>query len=303
MKQIKKNVKNDNELTNKIQEEDLLIQCDYCRSFYEATSRKCPVCHKENPNLINKNKLFPFLDILWWKQLGLFLIGWAGLYLVSIIISLIFNAYANNIYSDPVSVNQFLGSSKVKMLVNFFVYLILFIGLAFFLFKDVVKVLLSFKKLKTIGRGVMYGGILLGATIVYSLIITNLDIKIEDNANEGAVVNLMTSEPLLSFITFVLLGPIVEEFTYRLGLFSLIGRYKKWLAYVVTVLLFGLIHTSFFAENVNIINELINLPSYLIAGFILTYAYDKEGFAVSTYAHVFNNLVGFLVSFLATSGL
>ncbi|MDY0100605.1 MAG: CPBP family intramembrane glutamic endopeptidase [Bacilli bacterium] len=293
-------MKKNKKINEQINIEDLLVECDYCRSFYESHLEKCPICQKENPHRPNKNELFPFLNIVWWKQLATFLIGWLGLYGISIILSLIFYAYASSIYSDSESVRQFLNLAKVNVLFNFINYVILFVGIAFLLFKDIVKVLFSFKKLRALQKGLIYGSILIIATIAYGLIITKLGIKIEDNVNEEAVVGLMTSEPILAFFTFVLLGPIVEELTYRLGLFSLLGRYKKWLAYLVTVLLFGLIHASFFSDNANLINELINLPSYLIAGFILTYAYDKEGFAASTYAHIFNNLVGFLFSLLAT---
>jgi len=60
------------------------------------------------------------------------------------------------------------------------------------------------------------------------------------------------------------------------------------------MLIFGLIHMSFKPET--IVNELVNLPSYILAGSILTYAYEKEGFAVSTYAHITNNLISFLLT-------
>lgn len=285
-----------------IKEEELLVECQYCRTFYESNLEKCPTCQKENPHRPLKNKLIPFLNIAWWKQLASFLIGWLGVYVASFIVSLIFNLYANSVYQDEILINNFLDSTRVNTLFNFFVYLILFVGILFLLFKDIIKVLNTFKSFCAIKMGIIYGLILIGATVAYNLLITSFSIPIEDNVNENTVVNLMEAEPLFSFFAFVLLGPIVEEFTYRFGLFSLVGRYKKWVAYLVTVLIFGLIHASFFEEGVNIINELINLPSYLIAGFILTYAYDKEGFATSTYAHIFNNLVGFLLTFLASLG-
>jgi membrane protease YdiL (CAAX protease family) len=62
------------------------------------------------------------------------------------------------------------------------------------------------------------------------------------------------------------------------------------------MLVFGLIHMSFNPDT--IINELINLPSYILAGTILTIAYEKEGFAVSTYAHITNNLISFLLTII-----
>ena len=58
---------------------------------------------------------------------------------------------------------------------------------------------------------------------------------------------------------------------------------------------------NFDMSRAQIINELINLPAYVIAGLILNYAYDREGIAASTYAHIFNNLIGFLLAMLAAN--
>ena len=46
------------------------------------------------------------------------------------------------------------------------------------------------------------------------------------------------------------------------------------------------------------VNELLNLPSYMISGFLLTLAYEKFGLACATTAHVFNNLYGVVVTIL-----
>ena len=71
-----------------------------------------------------------------------------------------------------------------------------------------------------------------------------------------------------------------------------------FLAYIVTSLVFGLIHFNFFATGDALINELLNLPSYVISGFLLTLAYDKFGFACSSVAHIVNNLFSIVVSMI-----
>jgi membrane protease YdiL (CAAX protease family) len=107
--------------------------------------------------------------------------------------------------------------------------------------------------------------------------------------------------PLISFINFVLLGPIVEELTYRLGLFSFLKQRNRWVAYIVTVGLFAIIHFNFNQDN--IINELLNLPFYATAGLYFCWLYEKQGFAVATIAHITNNLISFVSILLISEGL
>lgn len=282
-------------------EREVLIECDHCRSFYHLNSSRCPVCYKPNPQRLPKQNLFPFASLIWWKQLAAFLMGWLGINLINIVLILIFRSYARNKFVDPNLISEFLNSSSTYVLLNFLTYFILFIGLLFLIVKDILKILVSFKEVRAIGKGVAYGLLLIAATIFYNLIINNIGLEVSDNVNEMAVTTLMANHPLLSFLAFVLIGPIVEEITYRVGLFSLLSRYRKWAAYLGTALLFGLIHMTISSSmsKAEIINELLNLPGYIIAGLILSYAYDREGIATSTYAHIFNNLTGFLLALLA----
>ena len=70
-----------------------------------------------------------------------------------------------------------------------------------------------------------------------------------------------------------------------------------WVAYIVTPLIFALIHFDFFAGSAEgYINELLNLPSYIIAGVTLTIIYDKFGLSTSIVAHCGNNLISIFMS-------
>jgi len=229
------------------------------------------------------------IQVHWIKQIFLFLIGWGGLTAVSLLVSVFFVLYAKNAIPDEIQREAFLDSNQVSIMLNLITYSTLFVGILGLLWKDIVVVLKSFKRLRTIALGLAYGVAVMASVIIYNLIIIFSGIEMSDNQNESAIVTMMTSYPIMSLIAFVILGPIVEEMTYRLGLFSLVHRFNRPLAYVVTMLVFGVIHMSF--NQATIINELINLPSYIIAGTILTYAYEREGFAVSTYAHITNNLI------------
>jgi membrane protease YdiL (CAAX protease family) len=111
---------------------------------------------------------------------------------------------------------------------------------------------------------------------------------------------LVKDSPIISLITFGFLGPIVEEWTYRLGLFQYLKGRSKWLAYLVTLTIFGLIHFDF--STTNLTNELFNLPIYLVAGAWFCFLYDRFGLKVAMATHIFNNLLS-VMSILLSSEL
>lgn len=269
-------------------------ECPFCHHIHNSDFDICPRCgqHSEGPFLSSR---FPnVIQIKWAKQILMFLIGWGGLTLVSFFVSFLFILYANNAIADPIAREAFLKSDQANISLNVITYATLLVGLVALLWKDITTVLKSFKRLKTILLGLSYGGLVIVVVIIYNFIVIATGYEMSDNQNESSITRLMQSYPLMSLLAFVILGPLVEEITYRLGLFSLIHRLNRPLAYIVTMLVFGIIHMSFNPDT--IINELINLPSYILAGTVLTFAYEKEGFAVSTYAHITNNLVSFLLT-------
>lgn len=75
----------------------------------------------------------------------------------------------------------------------------------------------------------------------YNIIIQNIIPNISENQNEDAVRSIITLNPFLSTIAVAIVGPIVEEFTYRYGLFGALKKKSKKLAYFVTIILFALI--------------------------------------------------------------
>jgi membrane protease YdiL (CAAX protease family) len=138
----------------------------------------------------------------------------------------------------------------------------------------------------------------LGLPFTFAILLTSyglvslygaLGIQLEDNQNQAAIVRLVKDSPMISLFTFGLLGPIVEEWTYRLGLFQYLKSRSKWIAYVVTLTIFGLIHFDFTATNLT--NELLNLPIYLVAGAWFCFLYDRFGLQVAMATHIINNLL------------
>jgi len=271
-------------------------KCPKCGHIHDGALDLCPKCGEASGGPLLETRFPNVIMVPFLKQIFLFLIGWGGLTLVSFLVSWIFIAYANSAFADQLAIDAFLSSNKVSIMINLICYTTLIVGLVALLWNDVFRLLSQFKALKPLISGVSYGALLIVATIAYSLIVKASGYEMGDNENETSIVALMTSYPVASFLTFVLLGPVVEEITYRVGLFSFIRRLNRPVAYVATMLIFGVIHMSFDAST--IINELVNLPSYIIAGTILTIAYEKEGFACSTYAHITNNLVSFLLTII-----
>ena len=156
----------------------------------------------------------------------------------------------------------------------------------------------------------MYGFILLGSSVIYNLIVLLIYPDFGSNANQNTVVEMIKMYPVLSFFSVALFAPIAEEITYRLGLAGTIAKKSKVLAIVVSSLLFGLIHSAFIdlsflsMTKQEIINEAIALPSYIISGLVMGIAYIKEdSLAVSITAHMTNNFIAFIQSFIPVEEL
>lgn len=233
------------------------------------------------------------------KQLTLFFVGWLGLTIFSIIVSIAILTIVF-IFQGENGYQSFLESSTFLSFVNFFTYTSLFILVLVIAAPSLVKILRELMHISSWTKGFGYGFLIILASASLGIVYDVMNISINDNINQETINTLVLELPFMSFITFTFLGPIVEEFTYRLGLFAYLARKSRLLAYGLTLLLFGLIHFNF--TNPDLVNEVLNLPFYLIAGGLFCFIYEKEGFGVVTIAHITNNLVS-VVSILLLSNL
>lgn len=231
------------------------------------------------------------------KQLFLFFLGWIGLLVFAIVFSALF-AVVLPFFLSVEDVDIFLNSEIFFSYVNFLTYLSLFfIGIILiwpFLRKTFIPALISAKWW-------------LGLPFTFAILFTSfglvslydlLGIELENNQNQAAIVRLVNDAPLISFVTFGLLGPIVEEWTYRLGLFQYLRSRSRWLAYGVTLTIFGFIHFNF--ATTNLTNELLNLPIYLVAGAWFCFLYDRFGLQVAMSTHIANNVLSVLSIFISS---
>jgi membrane protease YdiL (CAAX protease family) len=118
-----------------------------------------------------------------------------------------------------------------------------------------------------------------------------------DNINQQGVESIAKSYPLIGIFIMGIVGPICEELTYRVGLYSFLRRINKYLALILTMVIFAMIHFTFDAEN--IVEELWSLPSYLVSGLLLTLAYELRGPACSMTAHACYNLIAIIMIMVA----
>ena len=257
-------------------------KCPHCDSDYDVALPTCSVCHTPDRHY-DERHISP--AIVWfekWKQVAMILLGTIGLSIVA--------SFAN----------LFLASEGFDLLLtNMIAYMLALAGIGFVIGKDVI----NFKPHFKVGYYYLIGVVGTIALYVFSMIyggiihsITEMEVSTNESIADGFIIDY----PWLAFFVIVLLGPICEELTYRVGFFSFLYRVKPWLAYLATILVFAFIHFDAKAfENVDLMrNEFLNLPYYLFAGATFCFLYHKWGLAASLTAHLGNNLLTFILVYV-----
>ena len=259
--------------------------CENCGSAYDVVEDTCPACKHRDEHFeelgIPKNILW----VVTWKQLVFFAIGLIGLNLVSIIAQLFLGNLSE---THPIT---------YVTVVNLIRYGLCAVAIGLVLIHDYHKFIPHFKKWQPWVIGIGFAAALVVSTIIYNSIV-NVLYPTTPNENQTIINDVIGSFPITSILLLGILGPVVEEFTYRVGLYSFFRRINKYAAYALTIVIFGLIHFNFFAKGEDMINELLNLPAYMISGFLLTLAYEKFGLACALTAHIGNNLYSVLMTIL-----
>ena len=109
-----------------------------------------------------------------------------------------------------------------------------------YIFKD-------FTNWKNILIGITAGAIIIGLSQLLSYLIYEVG-QIPVNSNQINVESIVKSEPVLAFFAVVILGPIAEELTYRVGLMGLgmkiSEKYGKIFAYLLSIVIFIFVHLN-----------------------------------------------------------
>ena len=97
------------------------------------------------------------------------------------------------------------------------------------------------------------------------------------NYNDEAIAAMSSGNYFLMFIGTVILVPPVEECFYRGLIFrNLYGR-SHWAAYIVSIVLFAMIHILGYIGQYSPLEMLMAVLQYLPAGLCLAWAYTKAG--------------------------
>ncbi|MDY6063305.1 MAG: type II CAAX endopeptidase family protein [Erysipelotrichaceae bacterium] len=134
----------------------------------------------------------------------------------------------------------------------------------------------------------------LGLMLVANLIIGNLlNLIGSSSENEAALKEVMNLSLPLLFVNAVIFAPIVEEAVFRLAIFRPLREKNRIVAYVVSSVLFGLLHVI---GSANLINYL-QIILYASMGYFLAKNYEKNNSLIASISlHFLNNLLAFTLS-------
>lgn len=275
--------------------------CSKCGKAFDPALGKCPSCGTASVHASEARSMSEMSPLGPWREGYFFLTGWLGFQLLGTIFSLIFLALASKAYqiagfsgaSLKASLEAFQNSATYAGAVDFTAYIIFFCAFVSLLGRDIDRLFARFK-LKTTYYGFLYVLIVYAFTFFWAILRTYVFKNTDTNSNQLAVVSLEKESPVLSIIVFGFLGPFCEECAYRVGLFGFFRRINRYLAYILTGLVFGFIHFHF--RYAGQLSEWLALPGYIFTGLALAHAYERHGFGASYLAHVTLNLISIILT-------
>lgn len=259
-----------------------------------------------------------------WACWVLFIIGWAGLEVISLLVQIILNKTPLKITASETADPTLYAAQYTRYITwgNFIIYLILALAIGlFFYFVNPTYFKSRFKSLVNSRTYLWALYFFLGmnaASFAYGLLEQALETVLKlsgDNANQSAMSSMILYQPLPMFFMVVFLAPFCEELTYRQGLFEAISRKSRPWAYVAVIIVFALIHvTSGIIEDLitiysasssaaditsaqnSIKIEFLSIPTYMIGAGFMAWCYEHEGhsFVSSMLVHMMNNILSFI---------
>ncbi|MCQ2798428.1 MAG: CPBP family glutamic-type intramembrane protease [Bacilli bacterium] len=270
--------------------------CPNCGKKHDILDEKCPHCGAINQdrsprsgsfaNQVTFGHIREFL-----LAIAQFIVMYGILNLIQVIMVSVILAREGSPEAAQAWINANIGVLNIGL--NLTSELLCLTAFAFIMWRYIPKLINSFKNPKVLL------GIPLGLAMMFiSVQISNFSYMITggaSNMNSDALDGLMTQSTFIYFLFAVILAPLVEEISYRVGMFTFLKRIHPAVAYVGVAVIFGLIHMHSLTDPV----EWAYFPGYAFGGLALSFIYDKFGFGGSLLAHMTNNGIAVLVSIVA----
>lgn len=284
-------------------------KCENCGQAHDPTLSSCPKCGGENESLRGNHAFDHHVHETFPLQITFILIQTLGMILFGVLLAIGVeigyimshpNATAEELTAYVSSVSVSFGLNAAGYVAVLIVYLLIE-GLR----KRYKELFKSFANWKSYVFGAIGGGLIILITYLYSLSLSGIFQAAGfeppgPNHNEILVQEMVRAFPVLSFFIFGFIGPFGEEMGYRVGLFGFCSRLGKFAAYAISGVVFGLAHFDIEAltagDSARLIVEFANLPSYVGAGLLLGFIYDRFGLAASYTAHTLNNVVSLITT-------
>ena len=137
--------------------------------------------------------------------------------------------------------------------------------------------------------------IYMGGNAIVSVVVTLIDPGFT-NVNDAMIMGMVQENFGLMTLGTVVLVPLAEECFYRALIFRNLYDKRPWIAYAVSMVLFGLAHVVGYITMYDIGTLAICFLQYLPAGFALAWAYRRSGsIYASILIHMSVNQVGMLL--------
>ncbi len=137
------------------------------------------------------------------------------------------------------------------------------------------------------GLGYWFKFLIISITINFLINVLGAELPLNESVNR----NILETAFLPSIISFLIVGPLIEELIFRFSLRKAINNKKIFI--IVSGLLFGLSHMMF--QNLNNIFAIIQVLNYSLMGMAFAAIYTKtDNIWSSILIHSFHNLIAVL---------
>lgn len=185
-------------------------------------------------------------------------------------------------------------STSLKLLISIVYDLLIITGIIFIYLKTIVKDFNNFRQnfqyyFNTYSK---YWFLNLGLMMISNIIISSL-ISINSSTNQQYIVSLLDKYPIYTFITTILIAPVLEELAFRLTFRKI---FKTDILFIfLSGLIFGTLHFSVATS----IQELLYIIPYSIPGWIFAYTLKKSNnIFVPISLHMFHNTIMTVLQFI-----